>query len=121
MPLPGWRHRCTPIASKSFLWLLCRLRCAPSHSHCLQAEHDGKPFFPKLVDFLTSGAVVVSWYIRSGFTKQREFDGLRGRASTFHSRCARRLCPGAAAQFQRLEHARHLTSLPPGNGAGHGV
>lgn len=23
------------------------------------AEHDGKPFFPKLVDFLSSGAVVV--------------------------------------------------------------
>lgn len=50
----------------------------PPHSHCLQAEHDGKPFFPKLVDFLTSGAVVVSWYIRSGVTNQRAFDGLRG-------------------------------------------
>jgi nucleoside diphosphate kinase len=25
------------------------------------AEHDGKPFFPKLVDFLSSGAVVVRW------------------------------------------------------------
>lgn len=42
------------------------------------AEHEGKPFFPKLVDFLTSGAVVGMVWEGKDVVKYGKWGGGRG-------------------------------------------
>lgn len=71
----------------------------------MQAEHDGKPFFPKLVDFLTSGAVVVSW-AQLGRSAGCSSTG----AASMHAQACERCHTGSCPPLRHSAYKRRLSS-----------